>query len=155
MFEALAESIAAVKNNESKLAFFVSLRARELLDSRKKSFVDMTSVRADSATPYVDEPRMRSEFVRLRHEADEWSRERTEFMMARLKKGRHPDTDLHFWDGYVSRPAPHIQYALLDTFNEDDRLMLELGTCCASPFVLMFAFWRIGKKRRMNRDKAA
>jgi hypothetical protein len=41
----------------------------------------------------------------LRQEAETWHKARTAFMVARLKSGRHPDTDPTFWQGYVS-PAP-------------------------------------------------
>ena len=40
-------------------------------------------------------------FVKLRAEADAWQKARTEFMMRRLNGGRHPDTDLEFWNGYT------------------------------------------------------
>ena len=29
-------------------------------------------------------------------------------MVERLKRGRHPDTDPRFWDGYTERPAPGL-----------------------------------------------
>jgi hypothetical protein len=29
--------------------------------------------------------------------------------MARLKIGRHPDTDRHFWDGYVDAPQLKVR----------------------------------------------
>jgi hypothetical protein len=153
MFEALASAIGRIKMNESKLAMFVSFRERELLDQGKVPFVPDTFVIADQHTPYVDEARMRSEFKRLRREADQWSENRTAFMLARLKQGRHPDTDRHFWDGYVSQPAPHVEYGLLDSFNETDRLKVELVACCSSPFVLLYAFLRISRKVRMRPGK--
>ena len=47
----------------------------------------------------------RAQYKRLRRDADAWERNRTAFMMERMKAGRHPDTDPHFWDGYVDSPA--------------------------------------------------
>ncbi|HTE20506.1 MAG TPA: hypothetical protein VK689_19240, partial [Armatimonadota bacterium] len=47
------------------------------------------------------------EYQELRREADARHRLRTEFMLARLQAGRHPDTDPGFWSGYRDprRPA--------------------------------------------------
>jgi hypothetical protein len=48
------------------------------------------------------------EFKRLREEADAWQNHRTEFMLARLKEGHHPDTDADFWKGYKEAPASEV-----------------------------------------------
>ena len=47
-------------------------------------------------------------YKKLRAEADSWQATRTAFMMARLKQGRHPDTDPTFWNGYKEAPAPSL-----------------------------------------------
>ena len=43
---------------------------------------------------------VRSEYVRLRRVAEARHQTRTEFMLTRLRAGRHPDTDPAFWDGF-------------------------------------------------------
>lgn len=50
----------------------------------------------------------KAQFDRLRREADAWQARRTAFMMARLRSGRHPDTDSTFWQGWTETPAPKI-----------------------------------------------
>jgi hypothetical protein len=47
-------------------------------------------------------------FQKLRTEAEEWHRARTEYMMARLQQGRHPDTDARFWSDWKEQPMPKL-----------------------------------------------
>lgn len=48
------------------------------------------------------------EYKRLREEADAWHKSRSEFMIAKLNAGKHPDTNKDFWDGYISS-EPKVQ----------------------------------------------
>jgi tetratricopeptide (TPR) repeat protein len=47
-----------------------------------------------------EQEQAQSEFKRLRREADVWHANRTDFMMAKLQRGQHPDTDVDFWSGF-------------------------------------------------------
>lgn len=40
----------------------------------------------------------------LTQNGEKWHKHRTEFMLAKLKTGRHPDWDKTFWDGYIEVP---------------------------------------------------
>ncbi len=51
----------------------------------------------------------REQFRWLREEADAWQARRTGFMLARLKEGRHPDTDPRFWEGWKDTPPPKVE----------------------------------------------
>jgi len=53
--------------------------------------------------PYFNDAEM-AEYKRLRKLADDWNDQRQAFMLAKLKKGDHPDTDPHFWDGAPAMP---------------------------------------------------
>ncbi|HEX8833759.1 MAG TPA: hypothetical protein VF719_06140 [Abditibacteriaceae bacterium] len=48
-------------------------------------------------------------YHRLRQEAEEWQTRRTAFMTARLKTGRHPDTDPKFWNGWIDNAPPSLE----------------------------------------------
>jgi hypothetical protein len=48
-------------------------------------------------------------FRDLRAAADRWQAQRTAFMVARLKTGRHPDTDPSFWNGWQDTPLPPLE----------------------------------------------
>jgi hypothetical protein len=48
------------------------------------------------------------EYVRQRENAQAWHDHRTEFMMARLEAGQHPDTHDDFWTGYEAIPEIEI-----------------------------------------------
>lgn len=45
----------------------------------------------------------------LRENADAFHKHRENFMLARLKQGRHPDTDKSFWDGYKETPRIELR----------------------------------------------
>ncbi|MBW3637222.1 MAG: hypothetical protein KY445_12290 [Armatimonadetes bacterium] len=50
-------------------------------------------------------------FPRLRAEADTWSGQRTAYMLSRLVKGRHPDTDATFWKEWKPAAPPSVNVA--------------------------------------------
>lgn len=56
----------------------------------------------------IERTQAHEEFTRLREEANEWHDSRTEFMLAKLKQGKHPDTDSDFWAGYKTT-NPEVQ----------------------------------------------
>ncbi|MBX3459148.1 MAG: hypothetical protein KF696_04150 [Planctomycetes bacterium] len=45
-------------------------------------------------------------FAEVRQSADEWVKQRNEFIAAKLTAGRHPDTDENFWAGFGQPPLP-------------------------------------------------
>lgn len=56
----------------------------------------------------IERDQAHEEFKRLREEADAWHDARTEYMLAKLKTGEHPDTDKDFWDGFRAS-EPKVQ----------------------------------------------
>jgi tetratricopeptide (TPR) repeat protein len=58
-------------------------------------------------------------FNDLRREADEWHRQRTEFMVASLRAGRHPDTDPNFWAGYREAEPPNLEIPFYTRWSRD------------------------------------
>lgn len=152
-FEALASEIDSAKQRPTKIGMFVSLREKELRDMGSVSISPRNGLFPDESSHYPDADRIKSEYARLRTESDRWQSERTDFMMARLKMGRHPDTDPHFWDGYVSRPAPKIEYGLLDTIRTSDIVIWLINgcflTCVIIPILLAVRFF----VRKLNRAK--
>jgi len=47
-------------------------------------------------------------YADLRANAEEWHRHRSEYMLAQLNQGRHPDSDKDFWNAYVEIAAPKL-----------------------------------------------
>ena len=61
------------------------------------------------ATVPRTEQNAKENFDIQRKNAEEWHKNRTDFMLAKMRLGKHPDTDPHFWDGYVETPrVPYI-----------------------------------------------
>lgn len=110
IFDAL--SLLLRRRRKATVAFLSGLRAVELLDAggRPLGSVDREKL-ADPLHHGLMGPGARAvqnKYRQLRAEAEAWHRQRTEFMLARLSAGRHPDTDSHFWDGYRESPPPTL-----------------------------------------------
>ncbi|MGV3722192.1 MAG: hypothetical protein ACO1SX_14890 [Actinomycetota bacterium] len=113
VFEALTAALHC--EGQSSLAYLARLRIAELAAQGKHSI--FTVAAADTAAaddglrhaPGLTESQtaeLRSEFQRLRNAAEAQERKRTEFMLGRLRAGRHPDTDPTFWSGYQEPGKP-------------------------------------------------
>lgn len=117
VFQALGDSIPY--EGGSKLYPLVKSRCDELIDGGHRSLIpgspsggalkDLMTV--GEMNPSVEDDNGAT-FRRLRAEADAWQKARTDYMMARLTAGRHPDTDPAFWAEYRDAGPPVI----LDTW---------------------------------------
>jgi tetratricopeptide (TPR) repeat protein len=114
VFDALAELLDREFWSSSRLAYFAELRCDELIDSGHRSMMTGGFIGGDLKQELAAYTHVRPDpddlhmFRVLRAEADRWQKARTDFMMARLIQGRHPDTDQRFWSGYHETPPPHI-----------------------------------------------
>jgi len=87
----------------------------------------------------------------------QWNEHRTEFMMERLKAGRHPDTDGQFWEGYKEVP-PVDPKPFEPTWWERNRedilemavLVAILGAIIVLPTVLIVKAVRRRRARRAS-----
>lgn len=109
VFSALGYSL---KRNHN-LALLAHLRVAELEQIGRKPLIQIDSGLAEQGirrTEYrlAGAKRVEAKYPELRAEAEAWQTVRTEFMMARLSAGRHPDTDPAFWSGYRPKPAPSL-----------------------------------------------
>ncbi|HVT10967.1 MAG TPA: hypothetical protein VHE55_01765 [Fimbriimonadaceae bacterium] len=100
IFDALAASLSSPRTRI--LRTMALLRRNELLAKGIQPIGQMSQ--ADVAPGDDDEPLYR----RLRKSAEDWEKARSDFMMTRLRAGRHPDTDPSFWSGYVELPKPEL-----------------------------------------------
>jgi tetratricopeptide (TPR) repeat protein len=120
VFNTLAQALEHA-GDRSSLAELARLRCEELIDAGRRSLLPGAPTEAEalkqsvyyaSKTVGMNMIRARNEIVetyrQLRAEADAWHQARTEFLLARLQAGRHPDTDPHFWNGYHEAEAPEI-----------------------------------------------
>jgi hypothetical protein len=140
-------------NGGQKLACFVSLRTQELIDQGKLPFEpDGYEGMPPVPSNFDDGQAIKREFGRLRKEAEAWQQQRTAFMMARLKAGRHPDTDPHFWDGYVEPPAPKVEYSWLESRTIGEKIGLALGAVCLIPIVFFVVAVFVDHRRRRRNE---
>lgn len=129
----------ALDNNaKSTLQYLAILRCRELISSGKKSLRPdskngdalQVQLRIDDAglnagriglringtpSPIMlqtkNQAAIETVYKRLRTEAETWQKQRTDYMMTRLKTGRHPDTDKTFWRDWRETPPPSLDVA--------------------------------------------
>ena len=111
----VAHAICELANDRRKFSTGELAYARydELLTKAERPLkpIDVEQDRYDlelGKTPPDGEPPVEESFHRLRAEAETWNRDRTDFMLARLKQGRHPDTDPTFWRGWRDAPMPRL-----------------------------------------------
>ncbi len=95
---------ALMWRDDNYLAYLGLLRAQELVESGQKSLLGdrftLEDVRPQRT--HVRSPRSLDRFFqKARAKADEWQAHRTQFMLAKLQTGMHPDTHADFWAGYT------------------------------------------------------
>ncbi len=113
VFQALGSSLPY--EGGSKLYPLVKMRCDELIDSGHRSLIpgspsggplkDLITVGETGMPPTDDDRRL---YHRLRADADDWQKKRTDYMTARLTAGRHPDTDPTFWNEYRDAGPPTV-----------------------------------------------
>ncbi len=159
----MADSVGIAKGPEAgrnTLAYLACLRCRELIDAGKGSMLP-GAPRGDLLKKMIRQPPwvsagklLDTEFVELRAEADAWQAARTAFMTGRLKQGRHPDTDTHFWDGYVESPAPELPATTEPAANRFWRQARDRAVLVAVLGVPSFlVVWLVGRSVRAHRRK--
>ena len=111
VFQTLGASIPY--EGGSKLYPLVKQRCDELIDSGHRSLIPGSPsggalkgviTVGEMGLPSADDSG--GAYRRLRAEADNWQKKRTDYMTARLTVGRHPDTDPTFWNEYRDAGRP-------------------------------------------------
>jgi tetratricopeptide (TPR) repeat protein len=96
-----------------RFADLAQYRCDELIDQGQKSLMPDSptgaALKAELALRDPPDPNDLRMFHMLRAEADQWQKARSDYMMAQLTAGRHPDTDPAFWSGFHDYPPPHIR----------------------------------------------
>lgn len=163
IFNALKTTLQAQKM--MALAYLAQLRCNELIENGKKSLVDDSDndlqyliKKSHFQTSFFEKEEVASAYKTLRAEAEKWQKTRTKYMMTRLQKGRHPDTDKTFWIEYSNSPAPSLQQLTPRAqprwwrayFGNQTRVMTTgFFFLLALPFLLWLAeIYRYRRKRR-------
>ncbi len=149
------------EGGRNTLAYLAWLRCRELIDAGKGSMLP-DAPRGEALKAILPKPDfveaeklLDPAFMKLRTEADAWQTARAAFMTARLKEGRHPDTDRDFWDGYAERPAPGLPaISVPEHYNTRLRMRawLSLLTIIGIPVLVVVVL--VIRKVRARRRKA-
>ncbi|PQV63716.1 hypothetical protein B1R32_10955 [Abditibacterium utsteinense] len=169
IFEALGEALQS--KDGITLRYLTLLRCREILQSGKKPLnmsLNVASVgyelpgddyamQTGIAVNKANQKTLDALYLTLRAEAEDWNTKRQSYMLSRLEKGQHPDTDAQFWSEWKPAAPPSLQ---VDWFNEKqqkkenrERLKSRVSTAFNTLFVTIFAamcwmMWRVIKSRK-------
>lgn len=91
----------------TSLAYLIEKRNEELLKTTKMVLFSESG----SGLPYGSvyyEVDARKAYRELRDNAKQYRNNRDDFMISKLKKGQHPDTDPSFWVGYSDTPKVNL-----------------------------------------------
>ena len=149
------------EGGRNTLAYLAWLRCRELIDAGKGSMLP-DAPRGEALKAMLPKPDfveaeklLDPAFVKLRAEADAWQAARAAFMTARLKEGRHPDTDPDFWDGYTERPAPGLPaMSVPEHYNARLRMRQRLSLLTIIGIPVLVVVVLVVRKVRARRRKA-
>ena len=139
---------------DANVGHLAGLRAVELFKDGGVSMLPDFNKDLPSMAPYIDSmimpmpryqrnPKIDQMFVKLRANADAWEANRDAFMLAKLKAGKHPDTDPDFWQGYVEVPRVDI-----DPEGTQKRNWWIVGVVI---FVVTVGSWILVRRLRNNR----
>ena len=90
-------------SRRSVLSLFVEKRIKELGGQSKMALFDEGGTGISAGIAYYKEDATTA-YDELRKNAKEYRKNRDDFMIAKLNKGQHPDTDPSFWNGYQETP---------------------------------------------------
>ncbi len=125
IFEALSDSLA--NPDGVTLRYLALLRLREIFQSGKTSLNPLSltvgeieaDIREPSSTSIevnnTNRKTLDELFPKLRAESENWNSQRQNYMLARLEKGDHPDTNSKFWANWKPAAPPSLA---VDWFNE-------------------------------------
>ncbi|MBX7135446.1 MAG: hypothetical protein K1X67_22490 [Fimbriimonadaceae bacterium] len=120
VFSALAQSCYQDRTHGgdfglATLSSLAMLRIGELYDAGKRPLVKdemlergLTNDRLSEQGLTWQKEDILDNYTKLRANGNAYHEHRTEFMLTKLRKGLHPDTDPSFWDGYTPIPAYKI-----------------------------------------------
>lgn len=139
-----------VGNRHNYVARALALRFQELLAGQQQTPIYGFSSRHRIASGGHLDPQSRisnDAYAKLKANGEAFRRYREEYMLARLKAGRHPDTDPTFWDEYRPPPLPSdLEGSWLD------RVQM-LSNASPAPFLMFFgvttlvglAVWKVSQ----------
>lgn len=89
-------------------------------------------------------------FLKLRAEADTWSKKRTIYMLMRLEKGVHPDTDAKFWNNWKPAAPPNLELSWHDEGKTSNNIFIGFGIAILVLFLagIIGIFWLFRRSRR-------
>jgi len=104
MRKSMVQYLAALRCKELLRQGHHSLHPERFPDTRIVALLDPKRAGVSGTIPAEIEEQYRV----LRAEAEAWQKRRTDYMMARLGTGRHPDTDPTFWNALKETPPPSL-----------------------------------------------
>jgi hypothetical protein len=159
--EPLVQYFAALRCKELMNMGRQSLHAERFTNSQLSGLINPQHLDiADGISVEIEE-----QYRQLRLEAEAWQVRRTDYMVTRLKAGRHPDTDPSFWKEWQETPPPSLEVSKSRFFATRLRtphyiiahfdVVALMGLVVCAVFVVATIGWRRRKALRAQRPRAA
>ena len=102
--------LGSVDENSASLNGLAKKRAEHLAASGRKPIMSPTYLESlDTAGSMLrDTEWVQKAWLELNREGERYRKNRTDFMLTKLKSGKHPDTDPDFWQGYIETPKTDL-----------------------------------------------
>ncbi|MFI4915000.1 MAG: hypothetical protein ACIAS6_00660 [Phycisphaerales bacterium JB060] len=138
--------LALNSHAHNSLAHLARLRAKEIADAGGRSLhagADLSTFDPDDHVRSIDERQqaaVEAFYTQARAEADAWHAARTQYIMARLEQGRHPDTHPDFFAAWVepsSMPALPNGFLGIATITDDLIRAIVIGIAVLAVLLLV------------------
>ena len=114
IFGALRDAL--IDEGHASVARMAELRIIELMESGKESLHPEAAGQNEAAIARIksrhvaleDDKSVQQAYAEARENADTWHDHRTQFMLAKLEAGQHPDTHSDFWNEYEEVQATSL-----------------------------------------------
>lgn len=148
-----------LRRNSQSIAVVASLRVKELEGLKKPSafgdaMVSTLNWHPTSHSGAQSESELKMAYLALRENAEQFHNNRTDFMLARLRAGKHPDTDKDFWNGYVETPRPNLRKfeplipkSWMMTYGLPAVAVMCLLSIPVALLVIVFRRWKLNRHR--------
>jgi tetratricopeptide (TPR) repeat protein len=106
IFDMISRSLLA--ESRSSVAYLAALRVAELREAGHVSLSELANemeLFSDGSALEVHD-HLEDWYRRAREAADTWQKARTDYLLAGIQSGRHPDTDTDFWKGFRDSDYP-------------------------------------------------
>lgn len=145
-------SLAGLRRKDGNIIEFARLRMEELFESGKRGLFKDKPYMVRSMIYDPAKENVHDNFLRFRKNADQFQDKLNQFVNSQLQKGKHPDTDPKFWDGYT--PVEHLEVSDLSLpqnakfWLHKNVALVIIAVVFGTPLILFFVIRGISRRMK-------